>query len=404
MRQLRLVFGMALRDMGYDALQTFCAMLGLAAVLAPLMLLFSIKYGFVSSMTKRLASDPRANLVSLQGSGQFTPEWIAKVRRQPAVGFVIPNTRFFNNEVPMFNPRRPGLAPLVELLPTAEGDPVLRQAGVTPPQPGEVVLTKSLADGLSLQLGDKVVMQATRSIGKRHEREDVPLVVSRVLPAESSSQELAFVNLSLLDDLEDYREGWAVPRRGWPGQAATRPGRVYPRWRMYAKNLQTVPRLEAWLTGQGLKVNSQAWRIKEIQSIDRGLRFIFWLIAAVTLAGYLGSMASNFLAGVNRKRKELGAIRLVGFSSLSVVLFPVIQALVTALAGISLAIGFYFLASWVINDHFSSLLAKGSVICRLEPWHLWVATLGTLGLALLASLGAAYQANRVDPAEVIRNV
>lgn len=49
---------LSLRDYLHERLLSACAVLGLAAVLAPLLILFGVKFGVVETLTERLRSDP----------------------------------------------------------------------------------------------------------------------------------------------------------------------------------------------------------------------------------------------------------------------------------------------------------------------------------------------------------
>ena len=49
---------LSLRDYLHERLLSACAVLGLAAVLAPLLILFGVKFGVVETLTERLRNDP----------------------------------------------------------------------------------------------------------------------------------------------------------------------------------------------------------------------------------------------------------------------------------------------------------------------------------------------------------
>ena len=49
---------LSLRDYLHERLLSACAVLGLAAVLAPLLILCGVKFGVVETLTERLRSDP----------------------------------------------------------------------------------------------------------------------------------------------------------------------------------------------------------------------------------------------------------------------------------------------------------------------------------------------------------
>jgi putative ABC transport system permease protein len=77
---------------------------------------------------------------------------------------------------------------------------------------------------------------------------------------------------------------------------------------------------------QGIEVYAKVEEIEVIQGLDKSFNLIFRLIAIVAIFGYFASMASNVLANVSRKSRHLGVTRLIGFSTRSIVWFPVVQA------------------------------------------------------------------------------
>jgi len=70
-----------------------CAVLGLAAVLAPLLVLFGVKSGIINTMADRLIEDPRNREISSVGSGHYEKDWFLSMDKRPDVVFVIPQTR-----------------------------------------------------------------------------------------------------------------------------------------------------------------------------------------------------------------------------------------------------------------------------------------------------------------------
>ena len=82
-------------------------------------------------------------------------------------------------------------------------------------------------------------------------------------------------------------------------------------------------------------------------SCNIGLRqtYRLWAVAATGLGGCILSLSANLWSNIDHKRKELSVLRLVGFKSLDIVCFPVVQGFLTALIGWLLAIVIYQLTS-----------------------------------------------------------
>ena len=115
-------------------------------------------------------------------------------------------------------------------------------------------------------------------------------------------------------------------------------------------------------------------------------------------------MASNILANVNRKSRHLGITRLIGFSTRSMIWYPVVQSFATAVLGTAMAACLYFAAQITINSLFARYLAEGEYVCRLTLMHLMGALILTILLSILASGYAAFRVSKIEPSKVIRDV
>lgn len=103
---------------------SFCIIASLIAVIAPLLLLFSLKYGVVSQLRAQLMNDPRHLEIKIVGNLNLSSEWFVWLQQQPETQFVIPLTRSLNTIVDLRSDTRHFVSD-VELLPTAPNDPIL---------------------------------------------------------------------------------------------------------------------------------------------------------------------------------------------------------------------------------------------------------------------------------------
>lgn len=176
----------------------------------------------------------------------------------------------------------------------------------------------------------------------------------------------------------------------------------YRGFRLYAQSIDDVPGLYHRLKGQGIEVIAEVEAIERIQVLDRGLTRLFWLIALLGLFGGTAVLVSSLYAAVERRRRDLGVLRLLGFARRHVFFFPIAQGLMIAALGLAAGFGGYGALAGVINHSFASELAPGEAFCVLPGQYVPVFCLATLALAALASLAAAWRATCIDPAEVIR--
>lgn len=404
-RGFETVIRLSLKDYFHERLLSACAVLGLAAVLAPLLLLFGVKSGIINTMADRLIEDPRNREVTPIGSGRYAEDWFSVAAKRPGVAFVIPQTRSIAASMVLYNGE--GKKPhsvVVDLVPTGEGDPLLEKWGRIPKNETSVVLSNTAARKLNVAAGQEVIGRVGRAVAGIKEQVTIRLKVAAVLPIEAFPREAAFVRLGLLEATEDYRDGRGSEAFGWPGQARPPGPREYPSFRLYARSIYDVATLRDMFFEQGLEVYAKVEEIEVVQSLDRSFTLIFRLIAIVAVFGYFASMASNVLASVNRKSRHLGVTRLIGFSTGSIVWFPIVQSLATSILGTVTAICFYLVVEVLINRLFSQYLSAGEYVCRLSLGHLTVALGFTVAMSIMASAYAAFRVAKIEPSEVIRDV
>jgi len=177
----------------------------------------------------------------------------------------------------------------------------------------------------------------------------------------------------------------------------------YVSFRMYARSIEDVEPLRRFLANQGIEALTKAYEIERVRSVDRGLTKIFWLVAAVGIGGCLATLAASFASSVERKRKDLGIMRLMGMSGWLIFQVPVSQAVFIGASGYAVASAAFFVISRVINRIFGANLSSQGKMCILEPKHFGIAFIGTLSIVLISSLLAAWQATRIDPADALRD-
>ncbi|MBU2431015.1 MAG: ABC transporter permease, partial [Proteobacteria bacterium] len=179
--------------------------------------------------------------------------------------------------------------------------------------------------------------------------------------------------------------------------------RGYAAFRMYANTLDDVEPLKLQMEAQDIPVHTEAERIRDIRELDKHLGMIFWLIALGGLLGGAGSLMASLYASVERKRRDLGVLGLIGFTRGSLLCFPLYQAFFLTLGGWILALGFYTGMAALINRLFSSQLSTGESLCRMNFDHLAYAAAGVILLGQLAAALAARRVISIDPAEALRD-
>ncbi|UXV19675.1 ABC transporter permease [Pseudomonas fluorescens] len=390
-----LVASLAWQDYRNDAWLSACSVLALVAVMVPLLVLFGLKFGLVSSLTERLETDPATREIIPLGGGRFSSGFIEQLGLRSDVGFAVPRTRQIAATAQV------GTLTL-EMLPTAPGDPLL--AGLPMPRGlDQIVLSHTAAEKLAARPGDWLETSFARQVAGRVEAQRTRLQVQAVLPLEAFARDGLFADLGLLEAAEDYRDGRAVPALDWEGDAVgVSEQRVYPAFRLYARTLTDVEPLRVYFAGQNLLVSTQAQTIAQVQSLSRNLSIVFWIIAGLALAGAFAAIFAGALAAVARKRRELSVLRLLGFSTGALLLFVVMQALYSAGFAAGLSAGLYGLAEMGLNQLFVQV--PGEYASHLLARHYGLALVAVLGVSAVAAACGGWRVARIQASEGIRDV
>ena len=219
-----------------------------------------------------------------------------------------------------------------------------------------------------------------------------------------SSRNVAFVSLDLLLASEQFKDGREVKALSWGGDSESAAERIFPSFRLYARSIYDVEKLVNDLEKDGVKVKANVSEIATVQSIDQNLSVIFWIIACVGAIGFSFSLGASLWANVDRKRKELSVLRLVGFKSGRIVMFPVLQSIYTAILGWLLAVLVYLGFEYLINFFLAPRLNLDRALCFLLTEHfLWALAL-TVVVAIFAAILGGARAAGIEPSEGLREI
>jgi putative ABC transport system permease protein len=367
-----------------------------------MMILYGLKFGIVGSMLSTLIEDPRNREIRPIGSGRYDSAWIEQMQAREEIDFIVPRTRAIAATIDLKSQMAKHIVS-VEMIPTGQADPLL-QGRAIPNNLTQIVLSEKAAQKLQIKPGDEINGSLSRRYKGRSERVHLTLQVVDIARHASFTRDGAFTNLSLLEAAEDFRDGRAVPALEWSGTKAINDKRTYPSFRLYTHSIYDIAPISEALQKLGIEVNTRAADIDIVRSMDQNLSLVFWLIALIGLVGFSFSLGASLWANVDRKRKELSVLRLVGFRTGEIIWFPVLQSALTACFGWLTASLIYLGVSFTINGLFMSQTEGNETICRLLPNHFLVALILTLGSAVLAATLAGYRAARIEPSEGLREI
>jgi putative ABC transport system permease protein len=600
-----MILRLAFKDVIHDRLLSGCLVLAIASIIAPLLILFGLQFGTIETLRNRLVQDPKNREIRPMTTKTFSRDWFDHLKeRCPEVGFVVPMTRQISSSIEAVN-QAADLRESLSLMATAPGDPLLLENGATVPGNDGCVLTTPAAQALGVTVGDQLSFGAQRIIQGKYENGNFPVRVQGILEERASSLKTAYVPLEVVEAVEDFKDGRAVPVYGWQGElplaypvyegavvlvpeslskldevllinntgfsqvklldagdvarilgeppagnwsiyhltvkqrsigetnlrAVTNklrgrgarvipwieplpillrsgvendtrepfavhlsvvqdetllgeqshsiaqtdgsgkmpprilliaadspleegaasltlrlgdrelivpvmvrkgqvpPGRAfatagfagmldllryrnvrydrpseslllsrqgYAGFRLYVTSIDAVDRVQAFLENDGIAVNTERERIAEVRRLDHYTSLIFWLIAAVGVVGGISALTASLYASVERKKKELNVLRLLGLLKRELVLFPIAQGLLLSSGALILSVTIFEAVARVINQLFRAL-------CTLSFGHFSVLFVGVWSLSVIAATFAALRATRLDPAEALRD-
>lgn len=402
--QLKLVSRLALADYRHEWVLSGCAVLALAAVLIPLLVLFGLKYGIITNLLDPLVENPRYREIAPLGSSRYPPQWFADMRARAGVEFIVPRTRAIAASIKLRDPDSDiGRIIDVELIPSAAGDPVLPPDGRAPTGFDVVLLSATTAEKLGVEAGQRVEGLVTRTRNDRQETVRLALEIGDIAPLSAFARDGVFVSGDLIAAVEDFLDGRAVPELDWDGTRSRQGERSFAGFRLYARSIDDVGPLREALIDQGIEVRTSIADIELVKTLDRNLSLVYWIIALIAIVGYCLSFATNVWANVDRKRREFSVLRLTGFRTEDIVWFPVLQAAYTAVLAWGLASFVFLLAQSTLNALFAGTIGGGNPVCRLEAWHLFAALFVTLIAATAAAFAGGRRVAALEPSIGLRD-
>lgn len=396
---MTLILTLALRDLWRQRIHLICNTAILAGVLVPLMVVFGVKNGVYDALIGRLLNDPATLRIETTGNSSFTEAEIAEVRSWPEVDFATGKTRSIFDFV---NVRRAGSIEKRDavLVPSGTGDPTLPDGlslGVD-----QVVLSANLARQLGFASGDTAQIFTQASERKRQLM--LPLTVAAVLPDAALSGRAVLADIAVLDLVEAFYDEYALPDHGiTDGRDLSQRVPQFEGLRVFAHDLLQLAPLQSRLEQHfGTRTEARTAEVSSVLSLGRNLDIALMLTAGVASLGLAAALIFGFWGEVARKRQTLAALALLGIPPRRLWLFPVVQALVSAAAGLLVSFALFLAAGLLAESLFDSGLTAAGGLVVLGGIQTLLIIAATLGFVTLSAFFAARSAATVDPADVLR--
>jgi putative ABC transport system permease protein len=350
-----------------------------------------------------LRSDPRNLEVIVVGNRSLPPDWFHLVGGNAAAGFIVPNTRSLSSTITLAPSSGGASVGDVQMIPTASGDPLLE--GIQAPgDDGQIVLSAATARKLGVSVGGMVRGAIQRRVNDQDQASVRPLQVVAIAPEDRASGDFAFVTLSLLVMTEDYRDGTGSGIDVAPIDPLVLGARTYASARLYARDLDRVEALSEAVEHTGASVRMRSQQISVVRVLNRSLDRVAGLIVALGMAGLGISIAVSQWLGVERRRREISVLRLVGLTRSRALLMLVVEALIISSCAI-LGAGIVYLAISPVADRlFAAVEALDGPICSLAAWQFVLLAAVTVVSGGIGSLVGGARVLSVEPGECVREV
>ncbi len=394
-----LIATLAWRDLMRDRFFLFCNVAVMVGILVPLLVLFGVKNGVYTALIGEMLADPVNRQIDTQGNATFHPDDLEPLKDWPEIAFFTPKVRgqfdFMNVRAKGGRRMRPAL-----VIPTGQGDPTLPE-GVTIGR-GEVAVSAQLA--AQLNLTDAMELQLISQAEGRPRQLVLPVTVRAILPETATAGRAVLVQFELLDVIEAFYDSYSLPEYGITGtRDLSERVPSFEGVRVYAQSLEQLAGLQARLESQlGIGTTARTRDVEALLGLGRKLNLALGLTAALAALGLGAALVLGFWSDVSRKKVVLASIALLGVPGARLAMFPVVQALITAMIGLFLSFVLYGLAGRAAGALFGQGLPEGAALAVISVWQGAGVCIGVLALVLCSATLAGWSAQRLDPASVLR--
>lgn len=398
MSRLALPFRLAMSDLRFERIASLCQVVGLAALLVPLLILLGIKNGILAERTAALLSNPESLRLTIARSGDYPRSLVERLAKDSDVRFVAPHPVQLA-VIADFSGTAPAapVVPRVTLLATGAGDPYL-PPGAVPPAPGEVYLSAALAGALGLAAGDRVLALLPPRPDEP-EGASLSFTVAGIVPAGTWGRSGALLEQSDLFLIHDWTEHLVTGADLDALRGSVNPRASYPSIRLYAASVPAAFRLVDRLAAEGVPVGASLDAARELARLDEALNVGFRVIALVGLSGYAAAFASSLWTSIDRKRRSISLLRLGGLGRGEAAMLPVFQAAAIALTGWAVSLVICLALARLLDAALGVAIGFGGPIARIGWRDAGLSGVASLAVALLASGWAAAAVTRITPEE-----
>lgn len=381
-----MILQLALKALNFEKLVSFCLIASLCSVIAPLLLLFSLRFGIITNLEENLKQDPSNLEIKFMSGYKLGDEFFESLKENPHVQFVLPLTRSLSVTTSVFANGK--LIDRIDAMPTAKNDPLVLRSGITQDLGlNEVFMSKSLAEDLKLKVGDSLKLKISRKLNDVNENSVQTFTLKGIIDSRYLQLRKILINFDTLVYMEDYRDGFNPPVFS-DGSKLNQARDSFAKARLYVKTLDDVEPMSKMLR-QSYSITDSSDQIEKLNKITSILNFVFTAIALVSVVG--GLLAATGLIFTNLKRRLQGfaLLKLTGISNSKCIEQVVVENLILSLCAYVLSLLLFMVGMIWFNTSFAADLKIGTDVSLISTTHVLFGLLATVLSCAAISYGIA---------------
>lgn len=381
-----MILQLALKALKFEKLVSFCLIASLCSVIAPLLLLFSLRFGIITNLEENLKQDPSNLEIKFMSGYKLGDEFFESLKENPHVQFVLPLTRSLSVTTSVFANGK--LIDRIDAMPTAKNDPLVLRSGITQDLGlNEVFMSKSLAEDLKLKVGDSLKLKISRKLNDVNENSVQTFTLKGIIDSRYLQLRKILINFDTLVYMEDYRDGFNPPVFS-DGSKLNQARDSFAKARLYVKTLDDVEPMSKMLR-QSYSITDSSDQIEKLNKITSILNFVFTAIALVSVVG--GLLAATGLIFTNLKRRLQGfaLLKLTGISNSKCIEQVVVENLILSLCAYVLSLLLFMVGMICFNTSFAADLKIGTDVSLISTTHVLFGLLATVLSCAAISYGIA---------------
>lgn len=381
-----MILQLALKALKFEKLVSFCLIASLCSVIAPLLLLFSLRFGIITNLEENLKQDPSNLEIKFMSGYKLGDEFFESLKENPHVQFVLPLTRSLSVTTSVFANGK--LIDRIDAMPTAKNDPLVLRSGITQDLGlNEVFMSKSLAEDLKLKVGDSLKLKISRKLNDVNENSVQTFTLKGIIDSRYLQLRKILINFDTLVYMEDYRDGFNPPVFS-DGSKLNQARDSFAKARLYVKTLDDVEPMSKMLR-QSYSITDSSDQIEKLNKITSILNFVFTAIALVSVVG--GLLAATGLIFTNLKRRLQGfaLLKLTGISNSKCIEQVVVENLILSLCAYVLSLLLFMVGMIWFNTSFAADLKIGTDVSLISTTHVLFGLLATVLSCAAISYGTA---------------